>query len=360
MKTLTSADRTALALQCVEELANRKKQSLLDALKDVGKPLLEKAVVTKTLGEENAAKFFKAYESLDDYVAKLDALGIDCVSIYSDAYPQRLLDIDDSPIMLFAKGNIALLKTDMIAVVGTRRPTRYGIKVAEEFTREFAHAGLTVASGLARGLDGVAHRACVQQGAPTVAVLACGLDICYPPEHASLLEGILSSGGLVISEYMLGAKPLQYHFPERNRIISGLSRAVLIPEAARKSGSLITARLAIEQGKDVFVVPGNIFSPESEGSNALLREMPHALAIMPEDVLDCLHISHDSSPAEDKSVELDIFETQIVDALHDGEKHFEDLIAATGMTVSELNNVLINLQLKGVVDDIGGNFYALA
>lgn len=355
MRQLSDLDKYMLALQCVEELANKKKLSLIES-GDITQR--DKDYFVRALGSGKAGEFFRALYKIDDIAESLDKKHIECLSLFDDRYPKELANIADRPVMLFAMGNLSALNTEKIAVVGTRRPTRYGVKACEEFTREFVRAGLTVVSGLARGTDGIAHRICVEQGAPTIAILACGLDVCYPPEHTGLAENIIATGGLMLSEYMLGVKPLQYHFPDRNRLISGLSRAVLIPEAAKKSGSLITARLAVEQGKDLFVVPGNIFSPESEGSNGLLREMPHALAIAPEDVLDALGIRR--APAEDVGVELDIYENMIVDALHDGERHFEDLLASTELSISELNTVLFNLQLKGIVDDVGGNFYALS
>jgi len=284
--------------------------------------------------------------------------GVHWASYLDDGYPDSLRMIDDRPIMLFVKGNIGALNGDCVAVVGSRKPTRYGLKVAEEFAREFSRAGLVVVSGFARGIDATAHKACLACGNPTVAVFACGLDVCYPAEHKGLLDGILMNGGAIVSEYPIGTKPLQYHFPERNRIISGLSRGVFLAEAAKRSGSLITMRLAIEQGKDIFVVPGNIFAAESEGANGLLREIPHAIAISPEDVLEALHVKRQG--IEPQTAELSLFENQIVEALRDEELHFEELLDITGLSVGELTNTLFNLELNGLVQSTGGNYYALA
>lgn len=196
------------------------------------------------------------------------------------------------------------------------------------------------------------------QSKPTVAVFASGLDVVYPAEHRSLFESVLANDGLVVTEYPLGTKPLQYHFPERNRIVSGLADAVFLPQAAKKSGSLITMRLAIEQGKDIFAVPGNVYDEESAGGNELLREMPHALVISPEDVLDQMGVRREEQV--EKTIELSIVQTEILDALHDGERHFEELIEVTGLSVSELTSVLFDLEIEGLVFKGAGNFYSLA
>lgn len=346
------------ALQCVEELSYKKKRDLLELVGDPSEIILEKAEVKRVLGDANAAEFFKNMEKIDGILDDLAKREIHWLSYLDGDYPDALRGIEDRPYMLFVKGDCRALKNECIAIVGSRRATRYGIKVAEEFAREFSRAGVSVVSGFARGVDGTAHKACVASGKPTVAVFACGLDVCYPSEHRGLIDGVLMNGGAIVSEYPLGTKPLQYHFPERNRIISGLSKGVLLAEAAKRSGSLITMRFAIEQGRDIFVVPGNIFAAESEGANELLREMPHAIAIKPEDVLDALHIKRES--VEKKAVELSLVENQIIDALHDGELHFEDLLSLTQLSVSELTTALFNLELNGLLQNTGGNYYALS
>lgn len=350
--------KALLALQCVDELSYKKKTDLLNLVGDPSELISEKSAVKRVLGDNNATEFFKNYDNIDSIFDKLVKNDVHWVTYLDDEYPDELSGLDDKPYVLFVKGNYSALKNVCIGIVGSRRATRYGVKVAEEFAREFARAGVTVVSGFARGIDATAHKACVAMGKPTVAVFACGLDICYPAEHRGLIDGVLLNGGAIVSEYMLGVKPLQYHFPERNRIISGLSRAVLLAEAAKRSGSLITMKFAVEQGKEIFAVPGNIFAAESEGVNELLRETPHALAIKPEDVLDALHIKREST--EKKAVELNLVENQIVEALHDEELHFEDLLSITQLTVSELTTALFNLELNGLVQNTGGNYYALA
>lgn len=358
MKRYDETTKNLLALACVDDLTNKKKRMLLQEVGDPASFCGHKDKLKRILGDEHSAQFFELIESIDSVFDKMERQDVTFVTYLDDDYPDKLRGIDDMPIGLFAKGDLKALDGVCVGVVGTRHPTRYGSKVAEEFAKEFALAGVTVVSGFARGIDSLAHRACIEQGAPTVAVWGSGLDVCYPAEHRGLADSIIANGGLLVSEYPLGSKPLQYHFPERNRIISGLSDGVLLAEAAAKSGSLITMRLAIEQGRDIFVVPGNIYAAECEGNNHLLMEMPHALVISPENVLDALHVAREV--VEKQTVELSIVENMIVEELKNGEKHFEELLAATDLTVGELTNALFNLEMNGIVDNIGGNYYDLA
>lgn len=354
-----NATKILLALSCVEELSCKKKHALIDSVDDVEElvEMLNEPLVCRVLGDDNAKAFNRHFEDIDRIINELEKREIHWLTYLDDEYPSSLVDLYENPIVLFVKGNVDALKMRCISVVGTRRPTRYGSKVAEEFSREFSRAGLCVVSGLARGVDGIAHKACVDNDGVTIAVFAGGLDIIYPAEHRGLAENILAKGGALISEYPLGAKPLQYHFPERNRIVSALSEAVFLPQAAKKSGSLITMRLAIEQGKEIFIVPAGIYDEESEGANALLREMPHALVISPEDVLDALHIKREF--VEKEPIELTLVENQILEALKDGDKHFEELLEETKLNVSELTNVLFELEIEGLLNKISGNYYSL-
>ena len=196
-------------------------------------------------------------------------LGVELVGIREEAYPQRLAEIDDAPPLLAVRGNIAALTRPMIAIVGSRNASAAGLKFAERIARELGEAGFVIASGLARGIDAAAHRASLATG--TVAVLAGGHDHIYPEQHVDLLDAILP-GGAAISEMPFGWEPRAQDFPRRNRLISGLSLGVVIVEAAKRSGSLITARLALEQGREVFAVPGSPIDPRAEGTNGLLKQ----------------------------------------------------------------------------------------
>lgn len=360
MNKRTPEAKIVVALSQVEEISLKKKRDMLSALPNPVDWASDKhsKTVEKILGDKHKTEFFTKLSSIDSTMDEMEKREVGWITFYDEEYPPALRETYDYPIVLYTKGNSSLLSTDCIAVVGTRTPTNYGHKVCNSFTRDFARAGLTVVSGFARGVDSIAHKACVETGSPTIAVFACGLDVCYPAEFKGLYEALLQSGGLVVSEYPLGTKPLQYHFPERNRIISGLSRGVFLPEATLKSGSLITARLAIEQGKELFVVPGNINSPESEGTNKLLQEMPHSLVIESEDVLARLGVRAVSIDTE--VVELNICETLIVEALHDKELHFEELIEITSLSAGELTPLLMNLEINGIIEQTGGNYYSLS
>ncbi len=354
---MNDTTKCLLALASVGELALKKKHTLLKAVGDPSELAGARREVWEILGDEHAKEFFDNLDDVDKLEAKIAREDATFVSYLDDAYPENLRNLYDPPIGLFARGSLSSLEGDCIGIVGTRHPTRYGSKVAEEFAREFALAHVTVISGFARGVDSIAHKACVALGAPTVAVWGSGLDVCYPAEHRGLADSIVLNGGLILSEYPFGTPPLQYHFPERNRLISGLSRAVFLAEAAAKSGSLITMKLAVEQGRDIFAVPGNIYAAECEGNNKLLMEMPHAFVLSPEGVLDALHISRETS--EKEPVELSIIENMIVEELKSGEKHFEELLAATDLTVGELTNALFGLEMNGIVEEIGSNYYDL-
>lgn len=199
---------------------------------------------------------------------------IEEINIENKFYPQQLKNIYNPPNKIYVLGNKEILKESGIAIVGARRATEYGKKVAFEFSKELSASGINIISGLALGIDTYAHLGTLQQDGPgkTIAVLGSGLDVIYPKQNIYLAKEILKRGGCIISEYPLGTKPEKLHFPQRNRIISGLSKGVLVVEASEKSGSLITADFALEQGKDVFAVPGDISKLTSIGTNSLIKQ----------------------------------------------------------------------------------------
>lgn len=352
--------KTLLALQCVEELSYKKKATLIaEAKGDPCELAGKRDTVINVLGADKAKEFFSRLDAIDSVIERMRLSEVHWLSYLDEDYPQMLSNIPDPPHVLFLKGDVSALNRPCIAIVGSRKASRYGERVADEFAREFARAGLTVVSGFARGIDGIAHRACVATSSPTVAVFASGLDVIYPAEHKGLMQAILSNGGAIVSEYPLGTKPLQYHFPERNRIISGLSKGVFLAQAAKKSGSLITMRIANdEQSRDIFAVPGNIYSAENEGGNELLRECPHALVFSAQDVLDAMGIKRPS--VKRQVVEVSLAENQILQALQEGEMHFEELLSACELDMGELTSALFNLTVEGLVQETGGNYYALS
>ena len=212
-----------------------------------------------------------SYEDAVDQHQKLLSNGAQLITINDPEYPQRLRDIFDPPLLLFAMGNMELIDSHSIAIVGTRRPTHYGVAASERLSADLANAGLTVISGMARGIDTAAHKAALQVGGLTIAVLGCGVDVLYPADNRKLYQDIAKQG-LLLSEFPMGTAAFPQNFPVRNRIVSGLSLGVVIVEGAQHSGSAITAKLAMDQGREVFAVPGNITSKVSWGPNLLIKE----------------------------------------------------------------------------------------
>lgn len=194
------------------------------------------------------------------------------ISIFDKEYPEFLKNIYDPPMKLYVAGDYTILTSFKIAIIGCRKCSEYGRMCATKFASELAQNNTVIVSGLAKGVDGFAHSACINNGGKTIAVVGSGLDVIYPKENSLLYKRIIETGGAIISEYPLGTKPLKYHFPARNRIISAISDGVLVVEAKEKSGTLITVDFALDQGKNVFVIPGNINSENSRGTNNLIKE----------------------------------------------------------------------------------------
>ena len=274
-------------------------------------------------------------------------------------YPQALLTIPDPPILLYAKGRIALLQSPCIAVVGSRNATAQGVLNAEDFSTELSAAGLTIVSGLAMGIDAAAHRGGLRlQPASTIAVIGTGIDIIYPARNRDLAHRIAIEG-CIISEYALGTPAIASNFPRRNRLISGLSRAVLVVEAAEQSGSLITARVAAEQGRDVFAIPGSIHSPLAKGCHQLIKQGAK-LTESAQDVLDDLNMiafpaTTIASPTASTSLPTSL--EGLLDALGFDPVDGDALAARTGFDAAALNVALLELELAGRVEILPGGRY---
>jgi DNA processing protein len=270
-------------------------------------------------------------------------------------YPAALLETADPPLLLYAQGRVALLRTDSVAVVGSRNPTHQGIDNARAFATHLSRAGLTVVSGLALGIDAAAHEGGLDGAASTIAVVGTGLDRVYPRRNLALAHRIAGQG-LILSEYALGTPPLAPNFPIRNRIIAGLSRGTLVVEAALQSGSLITARLAIEAGRDVFAIPGSIHSPQARGCHLLIKQGAK-LVDSGQDVLDELKLpgpaaSYGEKPAPAPGAPEPLLETMGFDPVT-----LDALVARTGRSPSDLNTHLLDLELDGRVARLPGQLF---
>ncbi len=296
---------------------------------------------------------------LDRLVTELDQKGIVPLFRHRDGYPSQLKNIPNPPRVLFCKGNLPEANMPSVAVIGARRDTRYGRTQAGRIARELAQNSVAVISGLARGIDTAAHEGALEGNGTTVAVLGNGLDTVYPPENKDLAERIVRSGGAVISEYAPGSKPMGYHFPIRNRIISGLSDAVLLIEAMRKSGTASTVNHALAQGREVFALPGNVDAPGSELPLYLLREGAN-LCTCAEDILQTMHWRHhlhQTTLFENISDEEE--KDPVIRSLQREEKSFEELMDETQLNTQDLNIRLTLLELEGKIKKHGGQTYSL-
>ena len=289
---------------------------------------------------------------------QLARLGVRVVPLLDPAYPEALRALDDAPLVLVVRGDPEQLSRPAVAIVGARAATRAARSFARRLAYDLARAGLTIVSGLARGIDAEAHRGALEAGGSTIGVLACGIDRIYPPEHRGLADEILRAGAIV-SELPLGALPRPLHFPLRNRIISGLSRAVVVVEARRRSGSLITVRHALAQGREIFVVPGAVDGPFAAGTNQLLREGARAIQSA-RDLLDDLGIEVGSEPdvprrsgrssAQTRAAEPAMtLAERIVGMLADGPATPDALLLEAGLDAGRLATALLELELAGRV-----------
>ena len=297
--------------------------------------------------------------SPDAEMEKLDRFGVKVFTYHDDRYPSRLKEIYDYPPVLYIRGSIESRDEYCVGVVGTRRATVYGRQVTEEIVSELVRNGITVASGLARGIDAVAHRAALAEGGRTLAVFACGLDTVYPAEHAELARNIMSSGAL-ISEYPLGARPRSENFPRRNRILSGLSLGVLVVEAGETSGAIITANMALEQDREVFAVPGSILSPSSVGTNKLIQEGAKLVTCC-NDILEELNLKSVTHQIEMKEV-IPPSETEATLLKHLSREpvHVDEVCRRAGLSISVVSSTLAMMELKGMVRHVGNMNYVLA
>ena len=277
----------------------------------------------------------------------------------SKEYPRRLKEIHQPPPVIYVRGSLTLEDEWAVAIVGTRRVTAYGRQMTEELAGYLAGNGITVVSGLARGVDGLAHKAALTAGGRTIAILGSGVDRVYPPEHRNLAEE-MSANGAVISDYAPGTPPEGVNFPPRNRIISGLSLAVVVVEAGKKSGALITAQFAAEQGRDVFAVPGNVHAPQSIGTNQLIQDGARPL-LQPKDVLEALNLQQiQEYRAARHVIPSDAVEARLIEILHAEPVHVDALSREAGYSVQQVSAALTMLELKGVVRQVGGMQYVMA
>lgn len=309
------------------------------------------------------------FDKADDIIEKTQILGLQLVSLDCQHYPPLLREIPDPPPVIWLRGNQDLLEQPQLAIVGSRKPSVVGLSSAFEFAKSLALSGFVITSGLAQGVDAEAHKGALKVDKPTLAVLGSSPELIYPRVNQRLADQIVEKGGLLVSEFPPGTRPRPEHFPKRNRIISGLSVGTLVIEAAIRSGSLITARLAMEQGREVFAVPGSIHNPLAKGCHALIRE--GALLVENQQqvceplapILGFLaqQLETGSEPKKIDSADLlSPLQWQLLQRIRQSPITLDQLHRETSIGISELQQQLINLQLDGKIDCMGDSYMALS
>jgi DNA processing protein len=296
---------------------------------------------------------------LDKTLRAIDKVGARVLTLKDADYPRLLLELEDAPPVLYVKGTLEPADEWAVAIVGTRKVTVYGRQVAHQIASDLARAGATIVSGMARGVDGIAHRAALKAGGRTIAVFGCGIDYIYPREHRNLAAEIMEHGAL-ISDYPLGMPPEAANFPPRNRIISGLSRGVVVVEAGARSGALITADFAADQGREVFAIPGSILNRASVGCNRLIRDGAHVV-LEARDVLEPLHMDRlEEKQAMRQIIPDNPTEALILEHLSAEPRHMDELVRAIDLSTETVSSTLVMMELKGMVRQVGTLQYVLA
>ena len=319
--------------------------------------MLRNPKILNILPTEEYHKIVSSYDKrvLDSSIENMQRNGIEIVTIFSDEYPEKLRDLPDRPLILYAKGDLSLANQKSVAVVGTRMPSNYGRIVTEKFSEKLAQSGLVVVSGLCYGVDEIAHKKTLAVGGKTIAVVGSGFNNIYPATNTTLsLE--IAERGLLLSEYPPSFKPKRYTFPRRNRIVAGLSDGVLIVEAGIKSGTIHTKEYALEYGKDIFAVPGNITSNKSELTNQLIKSGQAECVLSADEIVDFYGMK---KAEKQKMLTLSFDEKSVVDALADGEKDFDFLSRKTKIPVNILNSCLTTLEIRGLIRKLPAQCYAL-
>lgn len=316
--------------------------------------IIQKSVIDRIIKHRNN-------KSAQEIFNQLQEKGIKVYTIEDDNYPERLKYIDDNPLVLYSKGDY-IDEEFTIAIVGSRKATAYGKWVCGKFTRELSKLGITIVSGLAQGIDTIAHTIALEEGTKAIGVLGNGIDIIYPKKNMPLYKK-MEDEGCILTEFPLGTQPLSYNFPQRNRIISGLSLGIIVIEAQEKSGSLITAHHGLEQGKDIFAVPGNINSIYSGGTNKLIKDGASPLLEI-DDILEGIY-EFRNIKREKKKERLDYSEfsddeIKIIELLKDEPAHSDILTIKTGYNISTVMSILTGLELKGIIKELSRNIFTLS
>lgn len=319
-----------------------------------------KSIITKVfeLEEYNQMISENHFNYIDRVINNYEKLNIEVLTIKSDGYPELLKEISSPPVMLYCMGDISLLNSDCLAVVGTRRISRYGKEVGSKIVKEIAHNHITIVSGLADGVDTMAHKSCLEVGGKTIAVLGGGLLNVYPKTNQTLFQNIIDNGGLVISEYKPNEPSRTFQFPIRNRIIAGISKATFVVEATEKSGSMHTKNFALDYGREVFAMPARIGDIYSVACNKIIQSGQGQMVLGAEDILRFFGINEEYQKQE-KVLQLTCDEQMIYDYLQGQERHFDEILSSTGMQSKTLLPLLMRLEINGIIIKLPGNYYKI-
>jgi DNA processing protein len=323
-----------------------------------------------TVGETLAANIagFDEWNTVDKVLEKTESAGATLLGYGDEHYPELLKHIYDPPVLLWVKGSKEVLRKDGIAIIGTRRASKYGLSQAKKWSELLSGAGLCINSGLAYGVDAAAHKAAVQSGGKTIAVLGSGIDVMYPAKNSRIAEDIIDTGGAVITEFMPGTKPDAVNFPERNRIVSGMSHGVLVVESGIKGGSMITARSALDQNREVFVIPHPLDYAGGEGCNYLIRTGQGKLVQSLQDIQEEISVhlqgssvekSQKSSRKKWESMELSSEMSEICIELNEKELHIDQLSENLDIPVFKLLPTLLDLEMRGALKQKAGKYFEL-
>ncbi|MCL2540774.1 MAG: DNA-processing protein DprA [Firmicutes bacterium] len=353
-------------LDLFDFLSTKKKAALLACFKsasDLWENLETNSGVKNALTaqEINTLVLSHTPEFLSMQMKGLQRLGITAVTIVSKDYPESLSNSFDPPYVLYCKGDVGLLKSKSIAIVGSRKCTRYGREQSELFAKTIAKHGIAITSGLSDGIDTAAHKgAMAAENGKTIAVLAGGLNSIYPATNQELSEQIANGGGLLVTEMRPSSKPQLYSFPRRNRIIAALSLGVFVPEMGGKSGAMYTVNYASEYGKELFVLPGPVNSFASMGSNRLLKECQAACVLTPADILARIGIDMQADEQKVARAQLSLDEQVIFEALKLEPLHYDEIKKITKLEPKTINSLLTTMEINGLIEKLPGNIYCLA
>lgn len=360
---MTIDERNILWLDLFEFLTYHKKVKILSVFEkgtDIKKSFLSNIYLKDILTQLEITKMSLLLDDsyLDKEIEKYKNQNINLITIYHSLYPQKLKEIATPPLCLYCKGNVQLLNSLCIGIVGSRKPSEYGLLVTKQYTKSLCENDITVVSGLAIGVDTIAHKTVLEEHGNTIAVLAGGFNHIYPSCNINLSKNIMENN-LIITENAPNTVPVAYLFPIRNRIIAGLCDAVVITEANEKSGSIHTADYAFDFNREVFAVPGRINSPLSMGTNKLIKANRAWITLHPDDVLQELNIAKKENQ-QNEQIQLDINQQIIIDYIGSEKKSFQQIAEQTNLSASELNALLLEMEIDGLILKLANNSYIKA